>query len=171
MRIGISGASGKLGTTAVKELKTRAPNAQIVGISRTPNKLDALGIEGRFGDFDRPESLTKAFGGLDRLLIIPSSDMQPGVRAKQGREAIERAAEAGVEHIVFMSALGTEAPHLWESYFVPEQAVVRRDRSSTCFATQACESRLQRSVSATSSKLERCVLASASPSSSGSVSS
>jgi NAD(P)H dehydrogenase (quinone) len=128
MKIGISGASGQLGAATVAELKTRAKGAQLVGISRSPDKVSALGIEGRFGDFDQPESLTKAFAGLDRLLVIPSSDMRPGVRAKQGKDAIERAAEAGVEHIVFTSSLGTrfaQAPHLWESYFVPEQTLMR----------------------------------------------
>jgi NAD(P)H dehydrogenase (quinone) len=128
MKIGISGASGHLGAATVAELKSRAPGAQLVGISRSPDKVSALGVEARFGDFDRPESLTKAFSGLDRLLIIPSSDMRPGVRATQGRDAIQRAADAGVEHVVFTSSLGTrwaEVPHLWQSYFVPEQALMR----------------------------------------------
>ncbi|HEX8823349.1 MAG TPA: NAD(P)H-binding protein [Archangium sp.] len=128
MKIGISGASGHLGAATVAELKTRAPNAQLVGISRTPEKVRALGIEARFGDFDQPDSLTKAFTGLDRLLIIPSSDMRPGVRAAQGHDAIQRAVDAGVEHVVYTSALGTrsaEVPHLWQSYFLPEQALMR----------------------------------------------
>lgn len=128
MKIGITGASGQLGAATIAELKSRAPDAVLVGISRSPDKVAALGIEGRFGDFDQPEALTKAFVGLDRLLIIPSSDMRPGVRATQGRDAIQRAADAGVEHIVFTSALGTksaEVPHLWQSYYVPEQALMQ----------------------------------------------
>ena len=128
MKIGISGASGKLGAATVAELKSRAPHAQLVGISHTPDKVSALGIEARFGDFDQPDSLTKALAGLDRLLIIPSGDMRPGVRAKQGHDAIQRAVDAGVEHVVFTSALGTrsaEVPHLWQSYFVPEQTLMR----------------------------------------------
>jgi len=128
MKIGISGASGHLGVATVAELKSRAPEAQLVGISRTPDKVSALGIEARFGDFDQPDSLTKAFAGLDRLLIIPSSDLRPGVRATQGQAAIQSAADAGVEHVVFTSSLGTrsaEIPHLWQSYFVPEQALMR----------------------------------------------
>src|SRR5205823_6427456 len=99
-----------------------------VAISRSPDKVSAPGVESRFGDFDRPGSLDEAFAGLDRLLIIPSSDMRPGGRATQGRDAIQRAAAARVEHIVFTSALGTrfaEVPHLWQSYYVPEQALMR----------------------------------------------
>jgi NAD(P)H dehydrogenase (quinone) len=68
-----------------------------------------------------------AFAGLDRLLIIPSSDVHPGMRAKQGHDAIQRAIEAGVGHVVLMSSLGTraaEVPHLWQTYFVSEQALM-----------------------------------------------
>ncbi|HEX8408044.1 MAG TPA: NAD(P)H-binding protein [Thermoanaerobaculia bacterium] len=134
MRIGISGASGQLGSATIAALKSRSADAQVIGVSRSPEKATALGIEGRFGDFDAPESLTKAFSGLDRLLIIPSSDMRPGVRATQGITAIERAVEAGVEHIVLMSSLGTrhaDVPHLWESYFGPEQALMRSAKQWT----------------------------------------
>lgn len=134
MRIGISGASGQLGSTTVAEVKSRVPDAQVVGISRSPEKANALGIEGRFGDFDQPDALSKAFSRLDRLLIIPSSDMRPGVRARQGVAAIEQAVAAGVEHIVLMSSLGTrhaEVPHLWESYFVPEQTLMRAAKQWT----------------------------------------
>ena len=128
MKIGISGASGKLGAATVAALKLHAPDAQLVGISRSPDKVSALGIEARFGDFDQPDSLTTAFAGLERLLIIPSGDMRPGVRATQGHDAIQRAVDAGVGHVVFTSALGTrsaEIPHLWQSYFVPEQTLMR----------------------------------------------
>ncbi len=128
MKIGISGASGKLGAATVAALKLHAPDAQLVGISRSPDKVSALGIEARFGDFDQLDSLTTAFAGLERLLIIPSGDMRPGVRATQGHDAIQRAVDAGVGHVVFTSALGTRAaeiPHLWQSYFVPEQTLMR----------------------------------------------
>jgi NAD(P)H dehydrogenase (quinone) len=134
MKIGISGANGQLGTATIEHLKARVGEGNIVGISRTPEKVSALGIEARFGDFDRPESLDEAFKGLDRLLLIPTDNLMPGVRAMQGRAAIERAVRAGTGHIVFMSALGTRAassPHLWESYFASEQALIARAKSWT----------------------------------------
>jgi NAD(P)H dehydrogenase (quinone) len=132
MKIGITGASGHLGAATVEHLKKRVGAVQIVGISRTPQKVAALSVEARVGDFDQPDSLAKAFAGLDRVLIIPTNDMRPGVRAKQGTTAIQRAVDAGVAHVVFMSALGAraaEVPYLWESYFVPEQALMRAARS------------------------------------------
>jgi NAD(P)H dehydrogenase (quinone) len=90
MNIGVSGASGHLGSATVRELKARVGGkANIVGISRTPEKIAALG---------------------------------------EACAAIDKAIEAGVRHITYVSAVGTrfaELPHVWESYFVPEQALMR----------------------------------------------
>jgi len=129
VNIGISGASGHLGSATVRELKVRLnATANIVGISRTPHKIPAIGVETRAGDFDNPETLTEAFRGLDKLIVIPTSDMTPAARSKQACAAIDKAVAAGVRHITYVSAVGTrfaELPHLWESYFVPEQALMR----------------------------------------------
>jgi NAD(P)H dehydrogenase (quinone) len=128
MKIGIGGASGHLGQATIKHLKARlAGKAEIVAITRTPEKLADLGVQARAGDFDKPEALADAFQGLDRLLLIPTDNMTPGIRAKQQSAAIEKAVAAGVGHIVLMSALGTraaEVPHMWESYFVAEQKLM-----------------------------------------------
>ncbi|MGH8444594.1 MAG: SDR family NAD(P)-dependent oxidoreductase, partial [Solimonas sp.] len=64
----MSGASGHLGKAVVAELQARAGGHRIVGISRTPETIPPL-VEGRQGDYDRPGTLAKAYGGLDRLLI------------------------------------------------------------------------------------------------------
>ena len=129
MNIGVSGASGHLGSATVRELKARlGAKANIVGISRTPDKIAALGVEARAGDFNEPETLTEAFRGLDKLVVIPPSDMKSAVRSAQTCAAIDKAVAAGVRHITYLSAAGTrfaEPPHLWESFFVPEQALMR----------------------------------------------
>jgi NAD(P)H dehydrogenase (quinone) len=132
MNIGVSGASGHLGSATVRELKARlGAKSNIVAISRTPEKIAALGVETRAGDFDKPETLTEAFRGLDKLVVIPPSDMRPTVRSKQSEQscaAIDKAVAAGVRHITYLSAAGTrfaEPPHLWESFFVSEQALMR----------------------------------------------
>jgi uncharacterized protein YbjT (DUF2867 family) len=85
MRIGVSGASGHLGRAVVP----------------------AGPAQGRFGDYNRPESLAEAYAGLDRLLIISTVDQEPGKRGAQNVAAIDAAVRAGVKHIVFMSAAGT----------------------------------------------------------------
>jgi NAD(P)H dehydrogenase (quinone) len=127
MKIGISGASGQLGTATVAELKSRAPNAQLVGISRTPDSSSTL-TEARFGDYNRPESLASAYVGLDRLLIIPTADLTPGRRRVQNTAAVDAAVAAGVGHVCFVSAAGTRAAEesdLLESYFATEQHLMK----------------------------------------------
>jgi NAD(P)H dehydrogenase (quinone) len=132
MNIGVSGASGHLGSATVRELKARlGGKVNIVAISRTPDKIAALGVETRAGDFDEPETLTEAFRGLEKLVVIPPSDMKSDARSKQACTAIDKAVAAGVRHITYLSGAGTrfaERPHLWESFFVPEQALMRSAR-------------------------------------------
>ena len=125
MKIGISGASGNLGQSAVAELTARGAH-EIVAISRTPDAV--AGVEARRGDYDQPETLASAYSGLDRLALIPSADMTPGVRGRQLRAAIDAAVEAGVKHILLVSTAGTreaEVPSLIETYWTAEQHLIR----------------------------------------------
>ncbi|MBR0899660.1 NAD(P)H-binding protein [Bradyrhizobium tropiciagri] len=127
MKIGVSGASGHLGKAVVEELKARGGGDAIVGISRTPETVQS-GVEGRHGDYDRPETLAQAYRGLDRLLIIPSSDTEPGLRDRHFVAAIDAAVAAGVARIVMMSSAATravDAAEMFASYFTGEQHLMR----------------------------------------------
>ena len=124
MKIGVSGASGHLGRAVVSELLQRADGHEVVAITRTPETVSGP-ARGRFGDYNRPESLAKAYAGLDRLLIIPT--LEPGKRAAQNVAAIDAAVRAGVKHIVFMSTAGArqeEEPALSASYWRGEQRLI-----------------------------------------------
>ncbi|PTB21817.1 NAD(P)-dependent oxidoreductase [Trinickia symbiotica] len=126
MKIGISGASGHLGQKVLSRLTQHGGGHHLVGVSRSPQTVSGRG-EGRFGDYDKPDSLVEAYVGLDRLLIIPSAELAPGVRGRQLRAAIEAAKQAGVAHIFLMSAMGTHeeaVPSLGEAYWVGEQALI-----------------------------------------------
>ena len=123
-KIGVSGASGHLGRAVVSELLQRPGGHQVVAITRTPEAVSGP-AQGRFGDYNRPESLTAAYAGLDRLLIIPTVD--PVKRGAQNVAAIDAAVRAGVKHIVFMSAAGTrreEEPALGASFWRGEQRLI-----------------------------------------------
>jgi len=126
MKIGVSGASGHLGRATVAELVQRASGHEVVAISRTPETIPAP-AQGRFGDYDQPESLAAAYAGLDRVLIIPTLNPEPGKRGTQNVAAIDAAVKAGVKHIVFMSAVGTrqeEEPARGASYWRGEQHLI-----------------------------------------------
>lgn len=127
LSIGVSGASGRLGAATIRELRARAKGARLIGISRTPGKVQGAD-ETHLGDYDSPETLAKAYAGLDRLLIIPSVELRPGVRGEQNVRAIDAAVAAGVGQVVLLSSAGTydvAEPDLLASYYRAELRLVR----------------------------------------------
>lgn len=126
MKIGVSGASGHLGRSVVAQLLQRGAGHEVVSISRTPEGAPA-GAQPRFGNYDQPESLVQAYAGLDRLLLIPTVDLEPGKRGTQLVAAIDAAVRAGVGHVVLMSAAGTrraDEPEMGASYWRGEQHLI-----------------------------------------------
>lgn len=129
MKIGVNGASGQLGAATVKELLQRASGHSVVAITRSPEKVEMDGVEARFGDYDQPASLAQAYQGLDRLLLIPSTNLTPGNRAAQNIAAIDAAVSAGVSHIVLMSSAGARnvaRPNIAADYFASEQYLMSK---------------------------------------------
>lgn len=110
MVIGVTGAGGQLGGHILDELLARGvKGADIIAISRSPEKLQRFadkGVQLRKGDFDDTAGLVTAFKGIDRLLIIPASDLRPGIRLPQHRNAIASAQQAGVKHLIYISTVG-----------------------------------------------------------------
>jgi NAD(P)H dehydrogenase (quinone) len=126
MKIGVSGASGHLGRAVVSELLQHPDGHEVVAITRTPETITAP-AQSRFGDYNHPGSLAEAYAGLDRLLIIPTVDPEPGKRGAQNVAAIDAAVKAGVKHIVFMSAAGArqaEESVLGAPYWQGEQHLI-----------------------------------------------
>jgi NAD(P)H dehydrogenase (quinone) len=126
MKIGVSGVSGHLGGAVVSELLQRGGGRDVVAITRTPETVSGP-AQGRFGDYNRPESLAEAYKDLDRLLIITTVDPEPRKRGAQNVAAVDAAVKAGVKQIVFMSAVGTrqeEEPARGASYWRGEQHLI-----------------------------------------------
>jgi NAD(P)H dehydrogenase (quinone) len=108
----ISGASGQLGRLVAEQLLEQLPPADVILVSRNPLELADLAHLGavlRRGDFDEPASLPEAFRGGDRLLLISTMDI--GRRLDQHRAALEAAALAGIEHVVYTSMTNPAADH------------------------------------------------------------
>lgn len=111
--IAITGASGQLGRLVIQELLQQLPASQILAVVRTPAKvqdLSALGIQVRQGDYDRPETLVQAFQGVEKVLLISSSEL--GKRYAQHRAAIDAARQAGVKLLAYTSLLHADASPL-----------------------------------------------------------
>jgi NAD(P)H dehydrogenase (quinone) len=130
MTIGITGASGHLATAALRHLLEHPGDADIVAVTRNPVKVEGLfrhHLTVRPGSFDDEIGLTRALAGVHRLLLIPGSDLVPGVRARQHRSAIRAAAAAGVRQLIYVSGVGARPGSfdgILETHFATEQALV-----------------------------------------------
>ncbi len=102
----------KLGTLAIDALLKRVPATQLVAGVRNLEKaagLKAKGVEVRLLDYTKPETAKAALEGVDRVLLISSSE-GIGERAKHHGTVIDAAKKAGVKLLAYTSILrGTEA--------------------------------------------------------------
>jgi len=107
MSIIITGASGKFGRLVTNLLCQHVRPTELILVTRNPKSLAemaALGAQVRYGDFDDPDSLPRAFAGGQKMLMI--STLSVGRRAEQHYRAIVAARAAGVSHIVYTSSGG-----------------------------------------------------------------
>lgn len=102
----ITGATGQLGRRVVDVLLRTVPPDQIVAAVRTPGKahdLAAKGLHVREADYSRPDTLVTAFAGVERVLLISSSEV--GGRLPQHKAVIDAAKAAGVSLLAYTSIL------------------------------------------------------------------
>ena len=111
----VTGASGRLGRLAVSHLLA-SDSGHVIAGSRDPEALAdlvELGAETRYVNFDDAASLSVAFSGVDRLLLVSTNTIEtPGLRLVQHRNAVKAAQIAGIKHIAYTSIMnpGHESP-------------------------------------------------------------
>ncbi|TNS19624.1 NAD(P)H:quinone oxidoreductase [Escherichia coli] len=111
--IAITGATGQLGHYVIESLMKTVPASQIVAIVRNPAKAQALAAQGitvRQADYGDEAALTSALQGVEKLLLISSSEV--GQRAPQHRNVINAAKAAGVKFIAYTSLLHADTSPL-----------------------------------------------------------
>ncbi|WP_145594696.1 SDR family oxidoreductase [Yersinia aleksiciae] len=104
--IAVTGATGQLGRLVINALLKKVPASEIIAAVRNPEKasdLAALGIQVRKADYSQPATLDSAFQGVDKLLLISSSEV--GQRVAQHAAVIEAAKRAGVKLLAYTSLL------------------------------------------------------------------
>lgn len=110
--IAVTGATGHLGRHVITQLLEKVPAQNIVALVRSAAKaadFAAKGVTVREADYQKAETLAPALAGVEKLLLISSSDFND--RAGQHLRVLEAAKKAGVKHIVYTSILrGTESP-------------------------------------------------------------
>lgn len=111
--IAITGATGQLGRLVIDELLKKMPANALIAAVRSPEKaadLAALGITVRAADYNQPATLAQAFHGVEKLLLISSSEI--GQREAQHRAVIDAAKTAGVQFIAYTSLLHADTSPL-----------------------------------------------------------
>ncbi|QRG78712.1 SDR family oxidoreductase [Citrobacter sp. R56] len=104
--IAITGATGQLGQHVIESLLKTVSASQIVAIVRNAAKATALrqqGITVREADYNNEAAFTTALQGIDKLLLISSSEV--GQRSAQHRNVINAAMAADVKFIAYTSLL------------------------------------------------------------------
>lgn len=100
----ITGATGLNGTELVRRLSARG--TPVRALVRTMSRAEAISllpnVEIAEGDMARPETLTAALRGVDRAMLISSSD--PAMLDVQ-TSFIDAARAAGVKHVVKLSGI------------------------------------------------------------------
>lgn len=111
--IAITGATGQLGRLVIDSLLKIVAPAELIALVRDPAKADDLrakGVKVRVADYSKPETLTSALAGVDRLLLISSSEV--GQRSAQHGAVIEAAKLAGVQLLAYTSLLHADTSTL-----------------------------------------------------------
>ena len=111
--IAITGATGQLGHKVIQQLLKTLPASQLIALVRDPasaaGKLPT-GITLREADYNRPETLAPALQGVEKLLLISSSEV--GKRDTQHGAVIDAAVQAGVKFIAYTSLLHADTSPL-----------------------------------------------------------
>lgn len=115
----ITGATGHLGKATIESLLEKGiPANQITALVRNASKatdLSEKGVQIKIGDYKNYDALKEALKGVDKLLLVSSSDLDD--RLTQHKNVINAAKENDVKHIAYTgidikSFEGTAIPHV-----------------------------------------------------------
>ena len=101
-KILVTGATGHLGNIVVENLLKKVSAGQISILVRDESKAQALkakGVTVNIGSYQDIHSLNNAMKGIDKVLLISSSDFND--RIGQHKNVVDAAKQAGVKHILY----------------------------------------------------------------------
>jgi len=107
MKVAVTTASGQLGSAIINQLVNAIGKENVIGIARTPEKAQHLGIEIRRGDYNKSPDFDEALKEVEVVLIVSGMD-HPDKRIDQHRNIINAAKNAGVRKIVYTSIVGKD---------------------------------------------------------------
>lgn len=105
----ITGATGHLGHAVATQLLALVPAANVFALVRDAAKASDLadrGIQVRVGDYHDRASLDAALQGIDKVLLVSSSDFND--RLGQHKNVVDAAKAAGAQHILYTGVTMTD---------------------------------------------------------------
>ena len=123
----VTGATGQLGALVIEKLLKKIPADKIVAVGRNIEKLNGLksrGVQVRTMDYDNLESVDAAFLGVEKVVLISSSEI--GKRFSQHQNVIEVARHKQVKHLVYTSLLKADRAYmsLKDEHVLTEKLIV-----------------------------------------------
>lgn len=109
----VTGASGQLGRLVIASLLEKTAASNIIAAVRNPEKVADLaekGVQVRQADYTDQDSLVAAMQGVEKVLLISSSEV--GQRTAQHSNVIHAAKQAGVSLLAYTSILNAESSPL-----------------------------------------------------------
>jgi NAD(P)H dehydrogenase (quinone) len=107
MLTAITAATGHLGAAIVNAVTKLQGRDNVIAITRSPLKAQALGVQVRKGDYNDGVEFARALDGVGQVLLVSGMDA-PEKRLEQHRNVIGAAVVAGVKKIVYTSVQGAE---------------------------------------------------------------
>ena len=105
MKVGVTSASGQLGSAIIDALKAMIGGDNLIAIARTPENAAHHGVEVRKGNYKIKKDFDTALIGLDALLLVSGND-NPENRKQQHANVIDAAKDCGVKRVVYTSIQG-----------------------------------------------------------------
>ncbi|WP_454624401.1 NmrA family NAD(P)-binding protein [Bradyrhizobium cenepequi] len=112
-RIAVTGATGQLGRLVIAELIKSVPTAHLIGLVRdaaAAKDLADRGVELRTANYEDPAAVKAALAGVDKVLLISSSEI--GQRVRQHGHVIDAAKAAGAKLLAYTSILHADTSPL-----------------------------------------------------------
>jgi NAD(P)H dehydrogenase (quinone) len=126
-KFAVSGATGRLGGLVCEILAQKVPREDIRALGRNEEKLAKLAQRGfttAVADFADPESLERAYSGVQRLLLI-SATGPVDARIGLHKNAFAAAQKSGVDQLLYTSRVNPSDDSLYS--FAPIHAEAERD--------------------------------------------
>ncbi len=125
MKIAISGVTGSFGREALAYLLEKGVSVNdIVALARTPEKATYAkeqGVEVRPADFDNEEQMVEALKGVDKVLLVSTTEPITAKRVKQHTNVIDAAKVNNVEKIVYTSGVNPSLSPLGDAHVQTEE--------------------------------------------------